>query len=167
MYQVVKRDGTLAQVDIGKISAAITKAFEALEKQYHPSVIDLLALRVTSDFESKIKEDKIQVEDIQDSVEDILSKAGYADVAKAYGVDSICISSADEFKPALEKAIEANKAGKPFLVEAPMENIVVPTPGCWNINDIYSPNELVKEGKLVKKENGQYVAPSHSKSHDA
>ena len=91
----------------------------------------------------------------------------WADVAKAYGVDSICISSADEFKPALEKAIEANKAGKPFLVEAPMENIVVPTPGCWNINDIYSPNELVKEGKLVKKENGQYVAPSHSKSHDA
>ena len=64
-------------------------------------------------------------------------------------------------------AIEANKAGKPFLVEAPMENIVVPTPGCWNINDIYSPNELVKEGKLVKKENGQYVAPSHSKSHNA
>ena len=75
--------------------------------------------------------------------------------------------TADEFKPALEKAIEANKAGKPFLVEAPMENIVVPTPGCWNINDIYSPNELVKEGKLVKKENGQYVAPSHSKSHNA
>ena len=91
----------------------------------------------------------------------------WADVAKAYGVDSIRCSTADEFKPALEKAIEANKAGKPFLVEAPMENIVVPTPGCWNINDIYSPNELVKEGKLVKKENGQYVAPSHSKSHNA
>ena len=56
--------------------------------------------------------------------------------------------------------MEANRAGRPFLVEAPMENIVVPTPGCWNINDIYTPNELVKEGKLVKKENGQYVAPS-------
>ena len=69
--------------------------------------------------------------------------------------------------PMYKKLIEANKAGKPFLVEAPMENIVVPTPGCWNINDIYSPNELVKEGKLVKKENGQYVAPSHSKSHNA
>ena len=53
--------------------------------------------------------------------------------------------------------MEANRAGRPFLVEAPMENIVVPTP----------PNELVKEGKLVKKENGQYVAPSHSKSHNA
>lgn len=91
----------------------------------------------------------------------------WADVAKAYGVDGICVSSADEFKPALEKAMEANKAGKPFLVEAPMENIVVPTPGCWNINDIYSPNELVKEGKLVKKENGQYVSPNHAKSHKA
>ena len=91
----------------------------------------------------------------------------WAEVAKAYGVESIRINSASEFKPAMEKAVAANKAGKPFLVEAIMENIVVPTPGCWNINDIYSPNELVKEGKLVKKENGKYVAPSHSKSHKA
>ena len=91
----------------------------------------------------------------------------WADVAKAYGVESIRCESAEDFLPAMEKAIAANKAGRPFLVEAPMENIVVPTPGCWNINDIYSPNELVKEGKLVKKENGQYVAPSHAKSHNA
>jgi acetolactate synthase-1/2/3 large subunit len=91
----------------------------------------------------------------------------WADVAKAYGVDAIRCESAEDFLPAMEKAIAANRAGKPFLVEAPMENIVVPTPGCWNINDIYSPSELVKEGKLVKKENGQYVAPSHSKSHNA
>lgn len=91
----------------------------------------------------------------------------WAEVAKAYGVEAIRCASAEEFLPALEKAIAANKAGRPFLVEAPMENIVVPTPGCWNINDIYSPNELVKEGKLTKKENGQYVAPSHSKSHNA
>lgn len=88
----------------------------------------------------------------------------WADVAKAYGVESLRVESADEFKPALEKAIAAQK---PFLVEVPMENIVVPTPGCWNINDIYSPNDLVKEGKLVQKENGRYVAPSHSKSHKA
>lgn len=91
----------------------------------------------------------------------------WADVAKAYGVDAIRCESAEDFLPAMEKAIAANKAGKPFLVEAPMENIVVPTPGCWNINDIYSPSELVKEGKLVKKENGKYVSPSHSKSHNA
>ena len=87
-------------------------------------------------------------------------------VAQAYGMESICVQSAEEFKGALEKALQANKEGRPFLVEAPMENIVVPTPGCWNINDIYSPNELVKEGKLVQKENGRYVAPSHSKSHN-
>ena len=89
----------------------------------------------------------------------------WAEVAKAYGVDAIRVGSAAEFKPAMEKAVAANKAGKPFLVEAIMENIVVPTPGCWNINDIYSPNELVAKGKLVKKENGRYVTPSHAKSH--
>lgn len=91
----------------------------------------------------------------------------WADVAKAYGVDSVCISSAEEFKLALQQALAANRAGKPFLLEAPMENIVVPTPGCWNINDIYSPNALVEDGRLVRKENGSYVAPNHSKSHNA
>ena len=91
----------------------------------------------------------------------------WAGVAEAYGIEAICVKSADEFKPAMEKALAANAAGKPFLVEAPMENIVVPTPGCWNINDIYSPNELVKEGKLVQKENGRYVTPNHAKSHKA
>ncbi len=92
----------------------------------------------------------------------------WADVAKAYGVEAVCVQSAEEFKPAMERAMAANRAGKPFLVEAPMENIVVPTPGCWNINDIYSPNELVKEGKLVKDEKtGKFVAPNHAKSHKA
>ena len=91
----------------------------------------------------------------------------WAGVAEAYGVEAICVKTADEFKPAMEKALAANAAGKPFLVEAPMENIVVPTPGCWNINDIYSPNALVKEGKLVQKENGRYVTPNHAKSHKA
>ncbi len=84
MYQVTKRDGTAAQFEIGKISGAITKAFEALEKQYHPSIIDMLALRVTAHFEPKIRDGFINVEDIQDSVEAVLSEAGYADVAKAY-----------------------------------------------------------------------------------
>lgn len=82
MYYVIKRDGTKAEFDIQKISTAITRAFEAKEKQYHPSVIDLLALKVTSDFEPKVKNDVIAVEDIQDSVESVLIQAGYADVAK-------------------------------------------------------------------------------------
>ena len=89
----------------------------------------------------------------------------WAKVAEGYGVEAIRVNSAEEFAPAMRKAVEANKAGKPFLVEAIMENIALPTPGCWNINDIYTPSELVKEGKLVKKENGKYVPPSHAKSH--
>ena len=56
MYQVTKRDGTAAQFEIGKISAAITKAFQALDKQFHPTVIDLLALRVTADYQDKIQD---------------------------------------------------------------------------------------------------------------
>ena len=84
MYSIIKRDGTIADFQIMKISTAITKAFEAIGKDAHPSVIDLLALRVTAEFESKIKDGKIAVEDIQDCVEKVLSEAGYADVAKAY-----------------------------------------------------------------------------------
>ena len=84
MYQVVKRDGKVTEFDIRKISAAITKAFEAQNKQYHPGVMDMLALRVTSDFEPKIKDGLISVEDIQDSAEKVLSEAGYSDIAKAY-----------------------------------------------------------------------------------
>ena len=84
MYKVVKRDGAVTDFDLNKISVAITKAFEAKEKQYHPDVINMLALRVTSDFEKKIKDGLIQVEDIQDSVESILIQSGYGDVAKAY-----------------------------------------------------------------------------------
>ena len=84
MYQVVKRDGQIAEFDIHKIGAAIQKAFEASGKNFHPSVIDMLALKVTANFEPKIKDGKIKVEEIQDSVEEVLSQAGYADVAKGY-----------------------------------------------------------------------------------
>jgi anaerobic ribonucleoside-triphosphate reductase len=83
-YKVTKRNGKVVGFDIQKIIAAITKAFEALEKNYHSSVIELLALKVTADFDDKIKDGLIAVEDIQDSVEKVLSQAGFADVAKAY-----------------------------------------------------------------------------------
>ena len=84
MYQVNKRDGVVVPFDISKISGAITKAFNALDKQYTPNIIDFLALKVTSHYESKIQKDQISVEDIQDSVEAVLVQAGYADVAKSY-----------------------------------------------------------------------------------
>ena len=84
MFQVVKRDGEIADFQMAKISSAINKAFEAKEKNYSQDMIDLLALRVTADFQDKILEDLITVEDIQDSVENVLIQAGYSDVAKAY-----------------------------------------------------------------------------------
>ena len=84
MYQVIKRDGSTADFNITKIAEAIKKAFESQEKQYHPSTIDFLALKVTADFEPKIQNGLIAVEDVQDSVESVLIQAGYADIAKAY-----------------------------------------------------------------------------------
>ncbi len=84
MFQVTKRNGATEAFNITKISAAIKKAFDAQEKQYHDSIIDLLALKVTADFEPKIKNNLIEVEDVQDSVENVLVQCGYADVAKAY-----------------------------------------------------------------------------------
>ena len=84
MYQVQKRDGKVVDFTLSKISDAIKMAFEAQDKQYNQDVIDFLALKVTADFSSKIKDGVIAVEDIQDSVESVLVQAGYTDVAKAY-----------------------------------------------------------------------------------
>ncbi len=84
MYQVIKRDGTTSDFTLTKISDAIMKAFVATEMEYSNDVIDLLALRVTADFQSKVKDGAIHVEDVQDSVEKVLEQAGYSDVAKAY-----------------------------------------------------------------------------------
>ena len=84
MYRVQKRDGKIVDFDIIKIANAIKQAFESCEKEYNDSVIDFLALKVTADFEPKIKDSLITVENIQDSVESVLVQAGYADVSKSY-----------------------------------------------------------------------------------
>ena len=84
MYSVVKRDGKLVQFDLTKISTAIAQAFDACDRQYNDDIIDFLALKVTADFEPYVKDSKIEVEKIQDSVESVLIKAGYDDVSKAY-----------------------------------------------------------------------------------
>lgn len=84
MFQVVKRDGEVAEFNLKKINEAISKAFNATQKQYNEDIIDLLTLRVTADFQKKMSETLVHVEDIQDSVETILEQAGYTDVAKAY-----------------------------------------------------------------------------------
>ena len=84
MYNVIKRDGKIVDFNIKKISEAITQAFDACQKQFNEDIIDFLALKVTAEFEPKIENGKISVENIQDSVESVLIKAGYDDVAKAY-----------------------------------------------------------------------------------
>ncbi len=84
MYQVIKRDGKTVNFNLSKISNAIMQAFDACDKQYNSDIIDFLALKVTSEFEPKIEDGVISVEAIQDSVESVLIKGGYDDVAKAY-----------------------------------------------------------------------------------
>lgn len=84
MLQVVKRDGEVAPFNLSKISEAIKKAFSATDKLFSTDIVELLSLRVTADFQSKLKDGCISVEEIQDSVESVLESAGYTDVAKAY-----------------------------------------------------------------------------------
>ena len=86
MIRVIKRDDSREEFNIGKISSAIEKAFMAEHKFYTKDIIEMLALRVTADFNKKIKDEEISVEDIQDSVEVVLIQAGYIDVAKSYMV---------------------------------------------------------------------------------
>ena len=84
MYSIVKRDGTTVAFDLNKIKTAIVKAFEAGGKAYDENVIDFIVLKVTADFADKVKDGKIAVEEVQDSVEKVLSESGYHDVAKSY-----------------------------------------------------------------------------------
>lgn len=84
MFQVVKRDGQITDFNLGKINDAIAKAFEATQMSYDDDIIGLLSLRVSAHFQDKIKDGKISVEMIQDSVEAVLEQTGYTEVAKAY-----------------------------------------------------------------------------------
>ncbi len=84
MYKVVKRDGSVVLFDITKISKAIGKAFKSVNREVDQTQLDMLSLQVTSRFDSKIKDDKLSVEDIQDLVEQVLMEAGFSDVAKSY-----------------------------------------------------------------------------------
>lgn len=84
MIQVVKRDGEIAEFNLNKITEAIKKAFRATKKEYSSEILELLSLRVTADFQSKLKDGKVSVEEIQDSAEHVLEETGYTDVAKAY-----------------------------------------------------------------------------------
>ena len=84
MFHVIKRDGEVADFTLVKINDAIIKAFQATDMQYTNDIVDLLALRVTAEFQGKVRDGRVHVEDIQDSVEKVLEQAGYAETAKAF-----------------------------------------------------------------------------------
>lgn len=84
MLQVIKRDGSIVKFELSRISDAIMKAFRATNMDYTNEIVDLLSLRVTADFQARVKEGQIHIEDVQDSVERVLEQTGYTEVAKAY-----------------------------------------------------------------------------------
>ena len=84
MIRVAKRDNSIVDFNLDKIKGAISQAFDATNKVYNDQIIELIALRSTANFNSKIKDGVIHVEDIQDGVEIALIQSGYVDVAKAY-----------------------------------------------------------------------------------
>jgi acetolactate synthase-1/2/3 large subunit len=62
----------------------------------------------------------------------------YAALARSYGARGARIEAADELGPALQDAFASDL---PTVIQAPMENAPTPTPGHWNINDIYCKGE--------------------------
>ena len=84
MINVIKRDGEEAEFSLVKITEAIKKAFKATGKDFNNEILELLSLRVTADFQDKMHNGTVSVEQIQDSVEHVLEQTGYTDVAKAY-----------------------------------------------------------------------------------
>ena len=84
MLEVIKRDNAIVDFQLDRISHVIKSAFDATKMLYNADIINLLALRVTADFQPRIQEGKIHVEDVQDSVEHVLEQSGYTEAAKAF-----------------------------------------------------------------------------------
>ncbi len=84
MFSVIKRDGSDAVFCLDKIAGAVIKAFDATQMHFDQDIINLIALRVSADIQSKVKDGRVHVEDIQDSAEMVLEQAGYTKAAKAF-----------------------------------------------------------------------------------
>ena len=65
-------------------------------------------------------------------------RVDYAAMARAFGADGMLVEAADQLGPALRRAIAS---GRPTVIQVPMENAPTPTPGHWDINDIYRRGE--------------------------
>jgi len=62
----------------------------------------------------------------------------YAAMARSFGARGVTINAADDLYPAL---VEALASDLPTVIHAPMENAPTPTPGHWDINDVYRNGE--------------------------
>ncbi len=65
-------------------------------------------------------------------------RVDYAAMARACGADGVLIKAASELGPALQDALAS---GRPTVIQVPMNNAPTPTPGHWNILDIYRRGE--------------------------
>jgi acetolactate synthase I/II/III large subunit len=65
-------------------------------------------------------------------------RVDFAAMARAWGAHGVMVESAADLGPALRDALACDR---PAVVQVPMENAPTPTPGYWNINDIYRKGE--------------------------
>ena len=86
MLSIRKRDGAIEEFKLSKIENAIERAFVAEHKYFNADIVQMLALRTTAEFNSKVKNEIVDLEDVQDAVEVVLIQAGFIDVAKSYMV---------------------------------------------------------------------------------
>lgn len=84
MLSVRKRNGSIVEFDLDKIINAMKKAFDATNSHYNEDILERVALRVVADFQPKVKDNLVDIEDVQDSVERTLENLGFAEAAKAY-----------------------------------------------------------------------------------
>ena len=131
-YKILKRDGRIADYNIGKIRIAITKAFEACDKHPAESVLDMLAFKITADAENKVKDGLINVEDIQDSAEKILAEAGWFDVSKSY------ILYRDQRRQLRELSDEIRKFSNNLV-----EGVLGPVAGATEMHDPYAKLDIM------------------------
>ena len=147
---------------IKKIENAIVRAFVATGTNYNEDIIQMLALRTTAHFSPKVQNDRIKVEDIQDSVESTLSQAGYENVAKAYILYRKQHENTQELKMDEELNNEAQKFAKQISESGTISistkhgfNIFYSDSTKYNINSMS--NEWYAENQNYDYEKGEDV----------
>ncbi|MDO4467199.1 MAG: ribonucleoside triphosphate reductase [Bacillota bacterium] len=170
MLQVVKRDGSIVKFNIKKIQNAIQKAFHSQQMEVDNDVLQLLSLRVTSNFSA---EEIIDVEKIQDCVECTLASSGYFEVAKAYilyrhqhaNVRQIEEATQD-YRNIVDQYLQSGEEGKNNLETFSVGGFILSnsssiTKNYW-LNSVYDP-----QIKLAHKSGDFYIHDLHMLTGDS